>query len=87
VLRAKELQAGRDLSIRRLPIAGLGIAADEQLLEVLVIRVQLHEARRKPDGCGRFPCGQAVERSFVEGGLGRAKQAAALDQEPRLEAG
>jgi hypothetical protein len=87
VFRPKELQARRDLPIRRLPIAGLGVAADEQFLEVLVVGVQLHEARRKPDGCGRLPCGQAVERRFVERRLGRAKQAAALDEEPRLEGG
>jgi hypothetical protein len=87
VLGAKELQAGRDLPIRRLPVAGLGVAADEQLLEVLVVRVQFHEARRKLDGRRRLTCRQAVERRFVEGRLGRADEAAALDQEPRLEGG
>jgi hypothetical protein len=83
----KELQAGRDLPIRRLPIAALGVAADEQLLIVLVVRIQLHQTRRKPDGCGRLACRQAVERSFVEGRLGRAKQAASLAEEPGLEGG
>jgi len=72
VLCPKEPQTGRDLSIRRLSIAGLGVAANEQLLIVLVVGVQLHEARRKPDGCGRFPSREAIERSFVEGRLGRA---------------
>ena len=78
MLRPKQLQARRNLPIRRLSIAGLGVAANEQLLIVLVVRVQLHEARRKPDGCGRFPSREAIERSFVEGRLGRAKQAATL---------
>jgi hypothetical protein len=87
VLRPKELQAGRDLPVRRLRITGLGVAADEQLLEVLVVGVELHEARCKPDGCGRLPRRQAVERSFVERRLGRAEQAAALDEEPRVEGG
>jgi hypothetical protein len=56
-------------------------------LKVLVVRVQLHQARREPDGCGRLPGREAVERGFVEGRLGRAKQAAALDEEPRIEGG
>jgi hypothetical protein len=87
LLRPKQLHAGRDLPIRRLPITGFGVAADEQLLKVLVVGVQLHEARRKPDGCGGLPCRQAVERGFVEGRLGGAQQAPSLTEEPGLEGG
>src|SRR5215207_2495245 len=87
VLHPKELHARRELTIRRLPITGLRVAADEQLLEVLVVGVQLHETRRKPDGCGRLPGRQAVERGLVEGRLGCAKQATALTEEPGLEGG
>jgi hypothetical protein len=86
-LSPKQLHAGRDLPIRRVAITGLGIAADEQLLEVLVVRVQLREPRRNCDGGGRLPRRQAVERSFVEGRLGRTKETAALTEQPRLEAG
>ena len=61
------------------------MAPHQQLLEVLVVGVQLHDARRKPYGGSRLPRRQTVKRSLVQRRLGRAEQSAALAEEPRLE--
>jgi hypothetical protein len=85
--RAKEVYARRDLPRRGPRVTALGVAADEQLLEGLLVGVQLHESRRKCDRGARLSRGKPIERSLVERRLSGTDQAPALSKEPRLEGG
>ena len=82
---SEELGAAHDLARRGEPVARRGEAAHEQRLEVLVERVQLHEAGGEIRRCAGVARAQPRQRRLAKHGFRGRAEMAALRQQPDLE--
>jgi hypothetical protein len=67
------------------PVARERVAPDQQLLEVLVVRIQVNQPPRERGSLRWHPRGEAVECGFAERCGGGSDEPATLEQQPSLE--